>query len=220
MPRKANRSRGSGKAVIYVFCEGESEKAYTRFLKEKFADVAVIRTPSEVGANVFERARDRFRHDPKYQDEAEMIDEIWLFFDVETKDAEKWEARLKILRALRKLRPKDLRVRLLMTTGCLEYWLLLHYKLVAPSIQTPEQKKAIEEELRRCAPAYTKGDYPSTAAIAGHYPTAVENARSTVHRLTDEGLPTLQDTDARNAWLYRQGKTFSTVYEAIEFLED
>lgn len=35
-------SRGSGKAVIRVFCEGESEQAYTEFLKKRFSDVEEI----------------------------------------------------------------------------------------------------------------------------------------------------------------------------------
>lgn len=29
--------------LIYVFCEGESEQAYTDFLKNTFSDVAVIK---------------------------------------------------------------------------------------------------------------------------------------------------------------------------------
>ena len=41
MARKTG-GRGSGKVIIRVFCEGESEQAYTEFLKHKFSDVAVI----------------------------------------------------------------------------------------------------------------------------------------------------------------------------------
>ena len=33
------------KPLIYVFCEGESEIEYTKYLKEKFEDVAVIQKP-------------------------------------------------------------------------------------------------------------------------------------------------------------------------------
>ena len=42
-------SRGTGKAIIRVFCEGESEQAYTEYLKKKFSDVAVIQYPKEPG---------------------------------------------------------------------------------------------------------------------------------------------------------------------------
>lgn len=39
MPRKLKKA----KPLIYVFCEGESEQAYTEFLKSRFKDVAVIK---------------------------------------------------------------------------------------------------------------------------------------------------------------------------------
>ncbi|RHV48386.1 hypothetical protein DXB46_10515 [Lachnospiraceae bacterium OM04-12BH] len=42
MVRRKVGSRGSGKAVIRVFCEGESEQAYTEFLKKRFSDVEEI----------------------------------------------------------------------------------------------------------------------------------------------------------------------------------
>ena len=55
MARKTG-GRGSGKVIIRVFCEGESEQAYTEFLKHKFSDVAVIEYPKETGllSSVFE----------------------------------------------------------------------------------------------------------------------------------------------------------------------
>ena len=42
MVRRKVGSRGSGKAVIRVFCEGESEQAYTDFQKKRFSDVEEI----------------------------------------------------------------------------------------------------------------------------------------------------------------------------------
>ena len=52
------------KPLIYVFCEGESEQAYTDFLKHKFADVAVIKRPSATG--LFEEAEAKYKKDRKY----------------------------------------------------------------------------------------------------------------------------------------------------------
>ena len=40
MPRKVK----SAKPLIYVFCEGESEQAYTDYLKKTFSDVAVLKS--------------------------------------------------------------------------------------------------------------------------------------------------------------------------------
>ena len=206
------------KPLIYVFCEGESEQAYTDFLKKTFSDIAVVKRPKSTG--LFEEARDKFDKDKSYRDNAEVIDEIWFFFDVEKDHREKWEARLKIIKSLRRLRNKTgLKVRLLMTTACIEYWLMLHYKKYTPDIETVADKQRILHEVQSREKDYEKGDYPSTARIAERYPTAVNNARDVLTELLQEGLPELADTDERNRWLYFSSKSFSTVFEAVEFLE-
>lgn len=61
MPRKFKKSKVS----ICVFCEGESEQAYTDFLKSKFCDVAVFKRPSSPG--LFDDADNRFKKDPGYR---------------------------------------------------------------------------------------------------------------------------------------------------------
>lgn len=135
-----SRSLKNTKPLIYVFCEGESEQAYTDFLKNRFSDVAVIKRPPSVG--LFEEAEARFKKDRKYINSAEVTDEIWFFFDVEKKDIKKWDQRIKIIKYLRGLRKNQkIRVRLLMTTGCIEYWLMLHFKMFAPSVLTEAEKK-------------------------------------------------------------------------------
>ena len=215
MSRRIKRS----KPYIVVFCEGESEQAYTRFLKKKFSDVAVIKPPTQTG--LFEEAENKFEKDPKYRDYAEVTDEIWFFYDVEKDDADKWEKRFEIIRYLRKLRKKPgIKVRLLMTTGCIEYWLLLHYKYSRPIIQTVSQKKAVENKLKSFEPLYEKGDESSTSRIGENYPMALGNGERTLKELTREGLPELEDTDERNRWLNFNCKTFTTVQEAIRFLEE
>ncbi|MDD6503044.1 MAG: RloB domain-containing protein [Oscillospiraceae bacterium] len=214
MPRRTKKT----KPLIYVFCEGESEQAYTDFLKQKFSDVAVIKRPSATG--LFEEADSRFKKDPKFRNSAEVTDEIWFFFDVETKDIGNWDKRLKIIKNLRKLRKgPNIKVRLLMTTGCIEYWLMLHYKMFAPPVLSVADKDKMRAEVVAKEPSYVKGDYESTARIAEHYPTAVKNAEKTLHNLLSDGLPGLEDTDERNQWLCTHCKTFSTVNEAITFLE-
>lgn len=67
MARKLKKSKVS----IYVFCEGESEQAYTDFLKSKFQDVAVFKRPSSTG--LFDDADNRFKKDPKYRDYADVL---------------------------------------------------------------------------------------------------------------------------------------------------
>ena len=213
MPRPTRRR----KPYIVVFCEGESEQAYTDFLKKEFKDVASIKRPSATG--LFEEADGKFKKDKAYRDYAEVTDEIWFFFDVETKDIGLWDARMKIIKRLRALRKKPgIKIRLLMTTGCIEYWLMLHYEMYTPSIQTVAEKQRVIERLLSKEPNYQKGDTAVTAKIAQNYPTAVINARQTVANLQQHGLPSMDDTDERNRWLCRKCLTFSNVYEAIEFL--
>ena len=219
MARGKVRSRGSGKKIIRVFCEGESEQAYTEFLKRTFSDVAVIQYPKEKG--LFECAVSHFKKDPAYKNYTNEIDEVWFFFDVEKNDIDKWDDRLKKINYLRRLRKNpNIRVRLLMTTGCIEYWLMLHRRFYIPSIQSVAEKERVISELKSEEPQYIKGDYDITSKIAKDYSAAVKNAKKTVKRLIDEGLPGLEETDERNRWLCRECLTFSNVYEAIEFLEN
>jgi hypothetical protein len=214
MARKLKKSKVS----ICVFCEGESEQAYTDFLKSKFQDVAVFKRPSSTG--LFEEADNRFKKDPKYRDYSDVFDEIWFFFDVEEKDVDNLSKRLEIIKRLRRLRKKpQIRVRLLMTTGCIEYWLMLHYRLFAPPVLTVPEKEQMLRQVIKEEPTYKKGNYIATARIAQHYPTAVKNAGIVLQNLLKEGMPGLEDTDERNLWLCKNCRTFSTVQEAITFLE-
>ncbi len=89
----------SAKKVIYVFCEGESEQAYLHFLKDAFHDVAVLKYPKSTG--VFEFALDKFTKDSKYRNNIDVVDEIWLFFDVEISEQDKWEKRYEIIKQLK-----------------------------------------------------------------------------------------------------------------------
>ena len=214
MARKLKKSKVS----ICVFCEGESEQAYTDFLKSKFQELAVFKRPASTG--LFDDADNRFKKDPKYRDYADVIDEIWFFFDVEEKDIDNWSKRLEIIKRLRHLRKKpQIRIRLLMTTGCIEYWLMLHYRLFAPPVLTVTEKEQMLRQVIKEEPTYKKGNYIATARIAQHYPTAVKNAGIVLQNLLKEGMPGLEDTDERNLWLCKNCRTFSTVQEAVSFLE-
>lgn len=215
MPRKIKNT----KPHIYVFCEGESEQAYTDFLKENFEDVAVIKRPKNTG--IFEYAKQKFQNDAIYKNNAEITDEIWFFYNVEKKDIGKVESRQKITAQLRKLRTKpNIKIRLLMTTACIEYWLMLHYKHFAPTIETEAEKINMLKSLIAKEPTYQKGDKNAIAKIAANYKTAEKNAEKVLNNLLSDGLPTLEDTDERNIWLSKSSKTFSTVFEAIEYLEN
>ncbi|SEW26568.1 RloB-like protein [Ruminococcaceae bacterium KH2T8] len=214
MPRKIKPT----KPFIYVFCEGESEQAYTDYLKKTFSDVAVIKRPHQTG--LFSEAKAKFSKSPTYRNSIEVTDEIWFFYDIEEKDIHKWNDRLVIIKSLRKLRKKEgIRVRLLMTSGCIEYWFMLHYKYFTPKLITVPEKEKVINEVKKRVPTYKKGDYESTAKIAEKYKDAITNSKKTVKALEVDGLPDLADTDERNQWLNTKSVTFSNVYEAIEYLQ-
>ena len=116
----------------------------------------------------------------------------WFFFDVEKDEKDKWDSCFQIIRKLRKLRKKpEIRIRLLMTTARIEYWLMLHYKKYAPDIESPADKQRVLREVKSRVKTYEKGDYPATAQIAEKYPDAVKNAKSVLNDLLQEGLPEL-----------------------------
>ena len=91
---------------------------------------------------------------------------------------------------------------------------LQKHKAEGIDITKPMLRQVIKEE-----PTYKKGNYIATARIAQHYPTAVKNAGIVLQNLLKEGMPGLEDTDERNLWLCKNCRTFSTVQEAISFLE-
>lgn len=204
------------KPLIFVFCEGESEIEYVKFLREKYSDVAVIQKPVK---GLFEDAAKKFKKEARFRNNAEVTDEIWFFFDVDDGQTGSWEKNRKIISTLKKLRKKPgIKVRLLMTTGCVEYWFLLHYKKVRPSIQTVAEKENVIKMLMNQCPGYSKGDAVTTRKIAENMDTAIENGHWVLEHI--EGLPTLEDNDIRNQWLYQSTLTFTTVQDALEFLSN
>ena len=102
-----------------------------------------------------------------------MTDEIWFFFDIDDGQTGSWDSIQKIVSTLRK--KPNIRVRLLMTTVCVEFWLLLHYKKVVTSIQTVAEKENVLRLLQNECPGYVKGDSNTTRKIADHFKQAFMN---------------------------------------------
>lgn len=203
------------KKAVYVFWEGESEEAYTRYIRKAFEQCASIMPHREKGT--FATAKAYYRGNKRFHSILPELDEIWFFFDTEIEKANQWDENMKCLENILEARKKNpVKIRLLMTTGCVEYWFLLHYEKRAPSIITPADKERIEQEIRRYVPAYEKGDYETTAIIARCYEKAISNGRWTLERLKSDGLP--DDPTERDKWLFLGEHTFTTVHEALEML--
>ena len=78
----------------------------------------------------------------------------------------------------------------------------------------------MQRQVQAIVPEYIKGDPESIKKIAANFPTAIKNGDKVLNSLNLDGIPTLDDTDERNAWLSRCGLTFTTVHEALKWLED
>ncbi len=202
--------------AVYVFWEGESEQAYTKFLRQHYLKNAVIQAHHEKGT--FATANAYFRGNQRFKENLEELDELWFFFDTEVEKGQQWKKSMALLDGIKKSRKKNpITIRLLMTSCCVEYWFLLHYKKTAPSMATPADKERIMEELKKQVPNYRKGDFEATNRIAQNYLTAMQNGRWTLERLKGDGMP--QDGAARDEWLFSGTHTFTTVHEALEWLE-
>ena len=202
------------KKAIYVFWEGESEEAYSKALKNIFAKQAAIKSHREKGT--FDTARAFYRGNRAFQNSLPEFDELWFFFDTELSKADQWDKNMKCLKDIIASRRKNpIKIRLLMSTGCVEYWFLLHYERVRPAIATPPEKERVLKEVQKHVPAYEKGDQKTTEEIARNYSVAVENGRWTLECLDREGMP---DGEERDQWLFQGKHTFTTVHEAIEML--
>lgn len=215
MARKRNQREA--KKVVYVFWEGESEEAYSKALAKIFNDRIIIKTHREKG--IFDTATAYYKGNKDFQKNVAEFDEIWFFFDVETGLDQRWNQRNQFFTTIRKY--PSVRLRLLMTKGCIEYWLLLHYVMAAPVICTPTDKDRIMGQLLSHIDSYRKGDSRSTDAIAQRYECAVKNGKWTLQQLKAMRMPecTPNDTEARDAWLLRGEYTFTTVHEALEMIQ-
>ena len=213
MPRQVHKK--SPKKTIYVFWEGESEEAYIKCLKNTFSKSAIIFPHREKGT--FAVAKAFYRGNKEFYENISEYDEIWFFFDTERDKADQWNWNWECLEdILAAKHPDKFKVRLLMTSGCVEYWLCLHYEKLAPAIVTPADKERTLVHLKQFVPTYKKGDYETTKAIEENYERAMENGKWSLDRLIPEGLPKSKRT--RDYWLYKSEHTFTTVHEALEYL--
>ena len=62
-----------------------------------------------------------------------------------------------------------IRVRLLMTTGCIEYWLMLHYEYLALPIRTVADKERMLSKVVTKEPTYENGDMDTISRIAENF---------------------------------------------------
>lgn len=215
------RKLKNSKKYVLVVCEGPSEKEYIKYFKKKFDSVADIHPIVIPGTKFFPKLMETLTKTEKANCNIELIgqniDEIWLFFDVEEKDKSAWDKRKKILKDLQEYN-ESMNIRLLMTSGCVEYWFLLHYKKKGSPVITESDKDRVINELKSLVPSYEKGDQKSTCQIAENYKTAIKNSDSILRQvIREENINDKKELD-RNAQLFISQRAFSTVHEALNYL--
>lgn len=206
------------KKLIYVFCEGESEVAYINQLKNIFKKVAVLRPEKAM----IPKLKSMFKPSASHEGEESEIDEIWFFFDIEEVDRvthwESWKNTLKEFSKGRKT--SNIKIRLLITTACVEYWFLLHYQKTTQSIKSSADKNHISQELSKFIPDYKKANSDAISEISSNYKTALKNGAWTLQQIPGyEQIPT-DNWLERDSWLFTCNYTFTTVHEAINHLEE
>ena len=214
--RKPLRNR-ERKPYIIVFWEGESEKEYMRFMRDRFHEYLNLTVHNKKGT--FNMAKKSFSPNGIYADDASEVDAVWFIFDTEPELRAKWDEYKKIIQTIRR-KCKSASVRLLMTKGCIEYFFLLHYEKCRPQIQN----KADKERVMQCltdtyCPAYKKGDPLTISEIAQKYEAAVKNGTWCMRYMNEELRGALND-DERNQRMFISDRTFSNVHEGLEYLID
>lgn len=215
MARKIKKRERS--SVIFVFWEGESEQEYFKFVKQEFQEKANVIIHKQKG--LFSKAVAAFQKNPKYKAISEEVSEIWFVFDTEVELRVKWEEYLKDIRWLRKLN-HEIKVRLLMTKGCIEYFFLLHFEKCAPPIVLPSDKDKVQDRLKQYVPDYAKGDGNSILKIAERYEVVIENGEWSLLKVVGLNEIDLKNEDNKNKILFFKDSTFTNVHEVLKELSE
>ena len=181
-----DRRQSKGKTIrptFFVFCEGESEEAYVKFLRSKYR-LPIEICPSVAGLSINSNHIKNFKKDrvthPKDRD--------YLIYDLDREDG--IMVRLKSING----------ATIIATNPCLELWFLLHYVK-----QTAELTSAqCVSLLKRHAPQYKKGGLCVSliTALESNQGRAVEWARALPeHKNPSSDMPILiADLEAESAW--------------------
>jgi len=177
------RSKSKSKKIrprSWVFCEGESEDAYVSFLRSKYRSPTVI-VSKVAGAGIKESY---IRHYKKDNGGSHPKDKTFLFYDGDMQD---------VLNNIERIKKTNM----LITTPCLEYWFLLHYKDCNDAMVSDSCLR----KLKEVNPEYKKGEINSSlqqvfdssiekACERAKQTVIPENPSSNIYKLIDELMKT------------------------------
>ena len=175
MGRKARISKGKQmKPNFFVFCEGETEIAYVKFLRSLYRapiQVIVKKGKSNISEDYIERSQNEYVRTEQ--------DKVFLMYDLDVDG---------MLEQLQKIPNAEL----IVSNPCIELWFLLHYQ---------DQKSEISsykciKKLQKVSKEYKKGTLSEEEkdVLAKNKDQALERAKklvefqnpsTTIHRLLD-----------------------------------
>ena len=105
-----------------------------------------------------------------------------------------------------------------MTTGCIEYWFLLHFERTQPTMDGQPFKEKIFNRLKTHVPQYTKAGTEGLRKFAEEkMENDIGNAQRIMQSIVNNGQWAKAD---RYRQLYTSGATFSTIFETLVELKD
>lgn len=148
--KKKRQSRGKTiRPTFFVFCEGESEEAYVKYLRSQYR-LPIEICPSVAGLNINQDFINKFKRtksvDPKDRD--------YLMYDLDRDD---------ILERLQKIKGATI----IASNPCLEVWYLLHYAAQKTEISSSRCFSLLKKHL----PRYKKGE------VSGELQSVLESNR-------------------------------------------
>ncbi len=136
--KRRKSSRRKIKPIFFIFCEGQTEEAYSKFLKQLFRIPLQIKT-KVTGQGISQRFIRNFKREIQRGNYSKE-DKTFLMYDI---DSEVFLNRLQRLND----------VEILASNPSIEIWFLLHYKEQNASISTENCLR----ELKSFNPNYEKG---------------------------------------------------------------
>lgn len=133
-----NKRRSKGKSIrptFFVFCEGESEEAYVKFLRSKYR-LPIEVCPSVVGLSITQESITRFKKGKP----TDAKDRDYLMYDLDRDD---------VLKRLQRIKGATI----IASNPCLELWYLLHYVDQKSEITSAQCLSVLKRHL----PRYKKG---------------------------------------------------------------
>ena len=156
-----SKRQSKGKVIrptFFVFCEGESEEAYVKYLRSKYR-LPIEICPSVAGLGITQESIARFKKGKPVA----AKDRDFLMYDLDRND---------ILERLKAIKGATI----IASNPCLELWYLLHYVDQKAEIASAQCLAALKRHL----PKYKKGEVDGglQAVLAGKQAAAIERARA------------------------------------------